>query len=98
MNHIGFDLIASLMVANDGWGQLALLGWVFPLMLFGVCFQVANQSNNTFSTLGTCLIGAVFIGGWGHDCGGRSIRQCLGIPAGHNDSPVLGRPGGSGCR
>jgi len=29
---------------------------------------------------------------------GRSIRQCLGIPAGQNGSPVLGHAGESGCR
>ncbi len=76
MNHIGFDLIASLMVANDGWGQLALLGWMIPLMLFGVFFQVANESGNPWSTFGVALLGAVFIGGWGQSVQSAALKFC----------------------
>ena len=76
MNHLSFDLIASLQVAREGWGQLGLLFWAIPLMVFGSFFRVANESDNTWGMIALSLIGAVFIGGWGQSVQRAALDYC----------------------
>ena len=76
MNHLSFNLIASLKIATTGWGQLEVLFWVIPLMFFGVCFQTANEANNRFGVFALSLLGAVFIGGWGSSIQSAALDYC----------------------
>ena len=76
MNHLSFNLVASLKLASDGWGQLEVLFWAIPLMLFGVCFQVTNETNNRWGIIALSLLGAVFIGGWGSSIQSAALDYC----------------------
>ena len=76
MNHLSFNWIASLKVASDGWGQLALLFWAIPLMIFGMCFQLSNESDNPGGMITLSVLGAVFIGGWGQSIQRAALDYC----------------------
>ena len=73
---LALDLLASLMVPNNGFAQLGLLFWAFPLLLWGVVFQVVNESKNGPGIIAWCLFGAIFIGGWGQAVQSTALDFC----------------------
>ena len=78
MNHLSFDLIASLQVAREGWGQLGLLFWAIPLMVFGSFFRVANESDNTWGMIAlSTTMSRSFMFGL------PRVLECVSVRSGH---------------
>ena len=69
------------MIPSSGAGQLGLLLWAVPLLLWGVIFMplwAGFQEGKTpiWMPLGWAVVGAFIIGGWGSSIQARAIELC----------------------